>query len=125
MESIAAPRTARSIGENVATTCDTGGAPEGARPAQAMLRAPRALTATKRIESRGLIRLVMRGCNLTPELVGMKRLDLHGNVVAWFAPQDKNVLIVSRRGTHREASRHGYDRTRSPQARESTLYWPG
>jgi hypothetical protein len=47
----------------------------------------------------------------TPELVGMKRLDLHGNVVAWFAPQDMNVLIVCRRRTHREASRHGYDRT--------------
>lgn len=41
----------------------------------------------------------------------MKRLDLHGNVVAWFAPQDMNVLIVVRRGTHREASRPGYDRT--------------
>jgi hypothetical protein len=45
----------------------------------------------------------------------MKRLDLHGNVVARFTPQDMNVLIVSRRGTHREASRHGYDRTRFTQ----------
>jgi len=31
----------------------------------------------------------------------MKRLDLHGDVVARFAPHNKNVLIVSRRGTTR------------------------
>jgi len=55
----------------------------------------------------------------------MKRLDSHGDVVARFAPHNKNVLIVSRRGTTREASRYGYDRTRSAQARESTLHWAG
>src|SRR5689334_16069522 len=36
--------------------------------------------------------------------------------------QLQNVLIVLRRGTHRETSRHGYDRARSAQARESALH---
>ena len=59
-------------------------------------QAPTAANAARR----ALIRrcsIVCRG--LTPQLVGMKRLDLHGDVVAKFAPQDMNVLIVLRRGT--------------------------
>ena len=53
----------------------------------------------------------------------MKRQDLHGNLVAWCAPQDMNVLIGLRRGTHREANRHGYDRTRFAQTREPVVHW--
>ena len=33
---------------------------------------------------------------MTLQLVGMKRLDLHGDVVAWFAPHNMNVLIVEK-----------------------------
>ena len=54
-------------------------------------------------------------------LVGMKRLAI---TETWWQvrPTGIHVLNVTRRGTHREASRHGYYRTRPAQAREPALH---